>query len=79
LDAGCTVVHLVHTEPGEGNGTGGVRKTRPGIAVHQYRPRVPYEGEKGVLDFTREQIEKAIAAGESDALSHDCAASGCTL
>jgi NTE family protein len=49
------------------------------VVVHQYRPRVPLGGRGGVLDFTRAQVEKAIAAGESDAMAHDCSESGCIL
>jgi predicted acylesterase/phospholipase RssA len=78
-DAGCTVIHLIHTDPGASVDASAVRKHKSLAAVHQFRPRAAFEGRKGVLDFTRDQVEKAIAAGESDALSHNCAASGCIL
>jgi len=49
------------------------------VVVHQYRPRVALGGRTGILNFTREQVEKAIATGESDAMAHDCAENGCIL
>jgi NTE family protein len=47
------------------------------VVVHQYRPKAVLGGGKGLLDFSRENVEAAIAAGERDASQHDCAASGC--
>ena len=129
VDAGCTVIHLVHNEPRASspveNEAATTREmlqatlamalraaverdvqnrrqindvldalTRAGqdasallspaagyrrVTVHQYRPRQPVGGRGGLLNFTREQVEKAIAAGETDALAHDCAESGCIL
>ena len=85
LQAGCTSVHVVHVDPaGAGkDDDAAIRQALAAagrkVAVHHYRPRVPVGGAKGVLDFTREQVEKAIAAGESDALAHDCAQNGCIL
>jgi NTE family protein len=78
-DAGCTVIHLIHTDPDATVDANAIRRSKGAAAVHQYRPRIAFEGRKGVLDFARDQIEKAIAAGESDALSHNCAESGCFL
>jgi NTE family protein len=128
IDAGCTVIHLMHNEPKGGgfdseepstremlnrtiglalaaavdrdldgrrrvnevldllqrSGSDASKYLNPAagyrrVVVHQYRPRVPVGGKKGLLNFTREQVEKAIAAGESDARGHDCAESGCIL
>jgi predicted acylesterase/phospholipase RssA len=49
------------------------------VIVHQYRPKQPVGGRGGLLNFTREQVEKAIAAGEGDAFRHDCTESECIL
>jgi predicted acylesterase/phospholipase RssA len=49
------------------------------VVVHQYRPKQVLGGRTGLLDFSRGNIEAAIAAGERDAAQHDCAASGCIL
>lgn len=54
---------------------GGYRR----VIVHQYRPRAVLGGTEGLLAFTRENIQRAIAAGEQDASRHDCAESGCIL
>ncbi len=49
------------------------------VAVHQYRPKQALGGKKGLLDFSRESIKASIAAGERDALAHNCVESGCIL
>ncbi|MGH9720825.1 MAG: patatin-like phospholipase family protein, partial [Bryobacteraceae bacterium] len=49
------------------------------IIVHQHRPKKVLGGKTGLLDFSRENIEAAIAAGEQDALRHDCAQEDCIL
>jgi NTE family protein len=75
VEAGCTVIHVVHTEPGAAP----VRQAAAGVVVHQYRPQRELIGAGGLLHFTRELAEDAIAAGERDALAHNCAESGCIL
>lgn len=129
VDAGCTVIHLVHNQPRGDRSIdreeAGARDMLQGavavalsaaverdldnrrrvnevleafrragadpanylnpaagyrrVVVHQYRPRIPVGGKRGLLDFTRDQVEKAIATGESDAMAHDCAESGCIV
>jgi NTE family protein len=49
------------------------------VVVHQHRPRTLLGGSTGLLNFSRENIEAAIAAGERDAARHNCAESGCIL
>lgn len=49
------------------------------VVVHQYRPRQVLGGKTGLLDFSRENIKNSIAAGERDALAHNCAESACIL
>lgn len=49
------------------------------IVVHQYRPRQVLGGKTGLLDFSRAAVKNSIAAGERDALAHNCAESGCIL
>ncbi|MEX2264661.1 MAG: patatin-like phospholipase family protein [Bryobacteraceae bacterium] len=49
------------------------------VTVHQYRPTETLGGKKGLLSFSRENIERAIAAGERDASRHDCAENGCIV
>jgi hypothetical protein len=49
------------------------------VVVHQYRPREAASGKDTILDFRRDEVERAIAIGENDALKHDCAESGCIL
>jgi NTE family protein len=49
------------------------------VVVHQYRPKTVLGGPRGLLDFSRPKIEAAIAAGERDAMHHDCAENGCIL
>jgi hypothetical protein len=47
--------------------------------VHRYRPKTLLGGNAGLLNFSRENIEAYIAAGELDASQHDCAGSECIL
>ena len=49
----------------------------PRVAIHQYRPKAVLGGSSGLLNFSRENVEAAIATGERDASQHDCAGSGC--
>ena len=49
------------------------------VVVHQYRPKELLGGQRGLMDFSRQNIEAAIAAGYRDAVAHDCAANGCIL
>jgi len=49
------------------------------VVVHQYRPAVRPGGYRDVLDFRRDAVKETIAAGERDALAHDCEESGCIL
>jgi predicted acylesterase/phospholipase RssA len=49
------------------------------VVVHQHRPKTMLGGSTGLLNFSRENIEAAIAAGERDASQHNCAESGCIL
>jgi hypothetical protein len=49
------------------------------VVVHQHRPKKVLGGSTGLLNFSRENIEAAIAAGEQDASRHDCAENGCIL
>lgn len=49
------------------------------VVVHQYRPKKVLGGKTGFLDFSRSQIEDAIAEGEKDAAAHDCEKEGCLL
>jgi NTE family protein len=49
------------------------------VVVHQYRPKQTLGGKTGLLDFSRENIKATIAAGERDALAHNCAENGCIL
>ena len=49
------------------------------VVVHQHRPKTMLGGATGLLDFSRENIETAIAAGERDAAQHNCSESGCIL
>jgi predicted acylesterase/phospholipase RssA len=64
------------TEPGKFLPAGeGYRR----VVVHQYRPARPLGGMTRLLDFSRKNIEEAIATGERDAARHDCAESGCIL
>ena len=134
VDAGCTIIHLIHNEPkaeqqsvnGDASNTLDVLNRSIAVAlaatlerdldsrrrvnamldgfsrarsqtnldmldyipeakgytrvvVHQYRPKTMLGGSKGFLDFSRQNIEAAIAAGERNAAQHDCAASGCIL
>jgi NTE family protein len=51
----------------------------PRVAIHQYRPKAVLGGSSGLLNFSRENVEAAIATGERDASQHDCAGSGCIL
>jgi predicted acylesterase/phospholipase RssA len=47
------------------------------VVVHQYRPKTLLGGNTGLLNFSRENIQSFIAAGERDASQHDCVASEC--
>ncbi len=49
------------------------------VVVHQHRPKTTLGGSKGLLDFSRANIEGAIGTGQRDAAEHDCAANGCIL
>jgi predicted acylesterase/phospholipase RssA len=49
------------------------------VVVHQYRPKRVLGGSRGLLNFSRESIEAAIAEGERDAAAHNCAENGCIL
>jgi NTE family protein len=49
------------------------------VVVHQYRPKTLFGGNDGLLNFSRENIETCIAAGERDASQHDCSSSECIL
>jgi predicted acylesterase/phospholipase RssA len=133
IDAGCTVIHLIHNEPrieqrlgGEASNTmemlnrtvavalsatlerdlesrrrinsmldGFSRAQRQTnidmrqhipeaaeykrVVVHQHRPKTVLGGSGGLLNFSRENIEAAISAGESDAAQHNCVENGCIL
>src|SRR5207237_9276693 len=49
------------------------------VVVHQHRPQMMLGGPMGLLNFSRENIEAAIAAGERDAAHHDCKENGCIV
>jgi predicted acylesterase/phospholipase RssA len=49
------------------------------VVVHRYRPKTLLGGNTGLLNFSRENIQAFIAAGERDASQHDCAGSQCIL
>jgi hypothetical protein len=49
------------------------------VVVHQHRPKIMLGGGTGLLNFSRENIEAAIAAGERDAAAHDCVENECIL
>ena len=49
------------------------------VVVHQYRPKTMLGGSTGLLDFSRQNIEAAIAAGERDAQQHNCKENECIL
>ena len=46
------------------------------VVVHQFRPK---QVVGGFLDFSRGNIESAIAMGERDASQHNCSEAGCIL
>jgi predicted acylesterase/phospholipase RssA len=47
--------------------------------IHRYHPGEDLGGALGFLDLTYEHISSLIKRGYSDAVRHDCAASGCVL
>jgi len=49
------------------------------VVVHRYRPKTLLGGNAGLLNFSRENVQAYIAAGELDASQHDCAGSECIL
>jgi NTE family protein len=49
------------------------------VVVHRYRPKTVLGGNAGLLNFSRENVQAYIAAGELDASQHDCAGSECIL
>jgi hypothetical protein len=76
LDAFETVRHQTNIDVSRYL-NGSARSSR--VVVHQYRPQTVLGGKRGLLNFSRENIEGAIAAGQHDAAQHNCAASGCIL
>jgi NTE family protein len=76
LDAFETVRHQTNIDVSRYL-NGSARSSR--VVVHQYRPQTVLGGKRGLLNFSRENIEAAIAAGQHDAAQHNCAASGCIL
>jgi len=49
------------------------------VVVHRHRPKTVLGGNAGLLNFSRENIQAYIAAGEQDASQHDCAGSECIV
>jgi NTE family protein len=47
--------------------------------IHRYHPTDDLGGALGFLDFSRQQVQDLIDRGYSDAVGHDCVASGCLL
>jgi hypothetical protein len=47
--------------------------------IHRYHPTDDLGGALGFLDFSRHQVQELIDRGYSDAVGHDCVASGCLL
>ncbi len=49
------------------------------LTIHRYHPRHDLGGIFGMLNFSRERIERMIEDGYRDAIEHDCEARGCIL
>lgn len=49
------------------------------LTIHRYHPKEDLGGGLGVLNFSRDAIERLIDKGYEDTLRHDCVRSGCVL
>jgi NTE family protein len=49
------------------------------LTIHRYRPTSDLGGGEGLLDFSQDNIDYLISLGYSDAVNHDCTASGCVF
>jgi predicted acylesterase/phospholipase RssA len=54
----------------------GERRYRP-LTIHRYSPRTLLGGVLGLLAFDTDNVDRLIEQGFQDAVTHDCAASGC--
>ncbi len=49
------------------------------LTIHRYHPRQDPLGALGILDFSRDQIQRLIARGFEETVTHDCHANHCVL
>lgn len=63
LDAGCTVLHIIHLDPRKPLDVSAVPST---VTVHVHQPKQVIGDDAAVLNFDRGMIEASIAAGERD-------------
>ena len=49
------------------------------VQVHVYRPRADMGGVFGMLNFSVDRMQRLIALGFQEAVTHDCRRSGCVV
>jgi predicted acylesterase/phospholipase RssA len=49
------------------------------VKVHVYRPQADMGGVFGMLNFTAERMQRLIALGFQEAVTHDCRRNGCVV